>query len=116
MTILPSAFGRWEAFRETVFQGREGQAGRGLRGQRYGGARLVRRQRGAGRDHALVAQAAARGARVRAGPGFVEVGASAPTAPSGMPIVARVGSVELLVPAGAEERDVACAMRAAASL
>lgn len=49
-------------------------------------------------------------------PAFVEVGVGAPAAPPGMPIVARVGAVELLVPAGADERDVACALRAAASL
>lgn len=52
-----------------------------------------------------------------AAPAFVEVVAMRDEPlPAAAPIVARVGSVELLVPPGFAERDLAAAMRAAASL
>ena len=51
-------------------------------------------------------------------PAFVEVSAEPAAGPAAQtaPIVARVGGVEVLVPAGADERDVRTVMRAAASL
>ena len=51
-------------------------------------------------------------------PAFVEVSAepAAGSPAQAAPIVARVGGVEVLVPAGADERDVRAVMRAAASL
>ena len=50
-------------------------------------------------------------------PAFVEVSAepAAGSPAQAAPIVARVGGVEVLVPAGADERDVRTVMRAAAS-
>ena len=51
-------------------------------------------------------------------PAFVEVSAepAAELPAQTAPIVARVGGVEVLVPAGADERDVRAVMRAASSL
>lgn len=52
-------------------------------------------------------------------PTFVELADHAPQERQpmpGSPVVVRVGSVEIIVPAGACEREVSMAMRAAASL
>lgn len=49
-------------------------------------------------------------------PTFVEVAPAPRPAPAGLPIVVRVGAAEVLVPAGADGRDVACVLGAAASL